>query len=168
MAQQREITVRRAKVGDAGRIAAFVNRAWRGRREIDEMAVIERFGSVGFLLAERGGDLVGMLGWQAENLVVRLTDFLIGSVSERIAVIQALLTEMERSAAELQCEATLLFLPRPAPITLVEFCETLGYEVQVVADLPRAWRDAAHEGGLEDGETVLVKKLRDKRVLRPM
>jgi N-acetylglutamate synthase-like GNAT family acetyltransferase len=168
MAQQQEIAVRRARVRDASTIAAFVNRARQGRRKVDELAVIERLGSVGFLLAERDRALVGMLGWRAENFVVRITDFLIGLVSERVTVAQALLAEMERAAAELQCEAALLFLPRPTPSTLVEFCETLGYESKIVADLPRAWRDAALEGGLEGDEMVLVKKLREKRVLRPM
>jgi N-acetylglutamate synthase-like GNAT family acetyltransferase len=168
MAQQREITVRRARVRDASKIAAFVNPTLPGSRRIDEMTVIERFGSVGFLLAEEDGGLVGMLGWQAENLVVRVTDFLVRSVSGRDVVTQALFAEMERSAAELQCEVALLFLPRPASLALIEFYETFGYESQVVADLPRAWRDAALEGHLDIDETVLVKKLREKRVLRPM
>jgi len=168
MAQQQEITVRRAKVRDASRIAAFVNRAWQGRVKVDELTVIERLGSVGFLLAERDGDLVGMLGWRAENLVVRVTDFLVGPVSERVAISQALLAEMERAAAELQCEAALLFLPRPIPFTLVEFYKMFGYEPQIVADLPEAWRDAAREGQLDVDDDVLVKQLRDKRVLRPL
>lgn len=166
MIQQQKIAVRRAKVSDASRIAAFINRIWRVR--VDELAVIERFGSVGFLLAERDDDLIGMLGWQAENLVVRLTDFLVVSVSERVVVGQALLTEMEQLATELQCEVALLFVPRPAPLALVEFCEKLGYEPQVVRDLPRVWQDAAREGRLEDDDTVLVKLLRDERVLRPL
>ena len=168
MAQQQEITVRRAKVRDASGIAAFVNRAWQGRVKVDELTVIERLGSVGFLLAERDGDLVGMLGWRAENLVVRVTDFLVGPVSERVAISQALLAEMERAAAELQCEAALLFLPCPIPFPLVEFYKMFGYEPQIVADLPEAWRDAAREGQLDVDDDVLVKQLRDTRVLRPL
>ena len=168
MAQQQEITVRRAKPSDAGKIAAFVNNAWHGQQKIDDMAVIERFGSVGFLLAERDNELIGMLGWQVENLIVGLTDFLINPASERIVIAQALLAEMERAAHELQCETSLLFLPRPAPLTLVEFCETLDYESQVVASLLPAWQQTAREGGLEDDDTVMVKKLRERRILRPM
>ncbi len=168
MVQQIEIAVRRAKAGDAGRIAAFVNRAGRDQASVDEFAVIERFGSVGFLVAESAGTLVGLLGWRAENLVVRLTDFLVGPVSDRVAVGQALLSEMERSAAELQCEAALLFLPRPAPAALITFFEGLGYESRVVADLPSVWRDAAREGRLADHDTMLVKPLRDRRVMRPL
>ena len=53
MASGPEITVRRARVRDSGTIAAFVNRALARPAAVDEQAVIERFGSVGFLLAER-------------------------------------------------------------------------------------------------------------------
>ena len=168
MAQPQEITVRRARPSDAGKIAAFVNNAWQGQQEIDDMAVIERFGNVGFLLAERDNEIIGMLGWQVENLVVGLTDFLVKPASERIAVGQVLVAEMERVANELQCEASLLFLPRPTPPALVEFWEPLGYKTQAVASLPAAWRAAAREGGLTDNDTVMVKKLRERLVFRPM
>jgi N-acetylglutamate synthase-like GNAT family acetyltransferase len=162
------ITVRRAKPGDASDIAALLNTAWEGQLEIDSTAVIERFGHVGFLLAERDGTLVGILGWQAENLVVRVIDFLIGSKSERFEVGEALLAEMEQAARELQCEVTLLFFPYPATVEMVEFWETLGYEPQGVAELPKAWQLAAYGGQLEDQDTIWLKKLRDRRVLRPM
>ncbi len=168
MAGQAKVSVRRAKPGDAEQIAQFVNQAWRGRKAVDEKAVIERFGDVGFLLAERDGKVVGMLGWQVENLVVRLTDFLVTSVADRMAVSEALLTEMEAAADELQCEAILLFLPRSAPVSLINFCKNLGYEAQTVADLPRAWKEAASEGNFALEDTVLVRKLRDKRVMRPI
>jgi N-acetylglutamate synthase-like GNAT family acetyltransferase len=168
MALEQEIVVRRAQVGDADKIVAFVNAIWQGRLEIDRMTVVERLGSVGFLVVEHDGGLVGMLGWQAENLVVRVTDFLVGAVTERVAIGQALLAEMEKAAAELECEVALLFLPRSAPPALIEFYETLGYETQVVADLPKAWHEAALERRLGGDDSVMVKQLRDQRVLRPL
>lgn len=168
MTQQQEMTIRRAKPSDAGKIAAFVNNAWHRPQEVDEKTVIDRFGTVGFLLAERDDELIGMLGWQVENLVVGLTDFLINPASERISVGQTLLTEMERFAQELQCEAALMFLPRPTPRALIEFCETLEYESQIIASLVPAWRATARDRGLGDDDTVMVKKLSERRVLRPM
>jgi N-acetylglutamate synthase-like GNAT family acetyltransferase len=168
MAEEHEIVVRRAKPGDVGNIVALVNSAWLGERKIDDTSVMDRLGSVGFLIAERDSAIVGLLGWQAENLVVRLTDFLVVSASERFDVGQALLAEMEQAARELECEAVLLFLPQPAPPALVEFWEALEYEFQVVADLPRAWQQAAQEIHLDDDDTVVLKKLRERRVLRPM
>jgi len=168
MAQEQEITVRRARPSDADEIAALVNRIRRGQVRIDRLAVIERLGNVGFFLAAQGGSLVGMLGWRAENLVVRVSDFLILPAPDRIAVGRALLSEMEQAAIELQCEAALLFLPRPHPPQLVEFCKMLGYEPQLAAGLPKAWRNAAHEAGVGNDDKLLVKRLRSGRVLRPL
>jgi dephospho-CoA kinase len=165
---QSQVRVRRARPADAKKIAAFINSALRGRKEIDDMAVIERFGTVGFLLAERGETLVGMLGWQIENLVARVTDFLIGPAAEREPIGRALLNQMEREARVLECEAAILFLPRPAPPALVQFYRNLGYEPHIVSELPKAWQEAAQEGGLRANETVMLKKLREKRVLRPI
>ena len=163
-----EITVQRVRVSDAGRMAAFVNRALASQTSVDKQVVIERLGSVGFLLADRGGDLVGMLGWQAENLVVRVTDLLVWPDSERVAASRALLSEMEQAADELQCEVVLLFLPQPSSPALVEFFRTLGYEPKVLADLPKVWREAAREGRTGDDETVLMRQLRAGRVVRPL
>jgi len=163
-----EILVRRAKPGDADRMAAFVNQAWQGRSEYDRQAIVERFGSVGFLLAERSGDLVGILGWQVENLVVRVTDFLVWPASGRAAVGEALFSEMEQAAGVLQCEVAMLFPPKPTPAKLVEFGRTLGYEPQVVAGLVKAWREAAREAQMEDDDLVLMKQLRADRVLKPI
>lgn len=163
-----EIIVRRAKVSDAGKIVAFVSQAWQGRLKITEETVIERFGNVGFLLAERGERVVGMLAWGVENLVVRVIDLLIWPASERAGAVQALFAEMEQAAAALQCEAVLLLPPRPISPSAFPFFEKLGYTPQVVARLPKAWREAAAEARLGDDDSVLLKQLREDRVLRPM
>ena len=168
MAQEPETRVRRARVNDAGSIAAFVNLARAGRIEVDQRAIIERFGNVGFLLAERRGHLVGMLGWQVENLVVRVTDLLIWPPSERVAVGRALFAEMERTATELQCEAALLFLRYPASPQAAEFCNMLGYEPRIVASLPKMWQEAAYEAHVGDHESVWIKQLRADRVVQPV
>ncbi len=163
-----EITVRRAVVGDANEIAAFINRAWQARTAVDREAVIERLGNVGFLVAERDGVPVGILGWQVENLVVRVTDFLVWPAYEGAAAGRALFAHMEQAAQELQCEAALLFLPRSLSPQMAEFLRTLGYTPQVVASLPRPWREAAYEGRFGSDDEIFVKKLRADRVLRPI
>jgi len=168
MAQEPDITVRRVKGSDAESVAAFVNRALTGQMAIDRLAVVERLGNVGLLVAEQGGDLVGMIGWQAENLVARVTDFLIGPVSERVAVGRALFERVERAAGELQCEAVLLFMPFPTSPEMAGFCQVLGYEPRLVADLPRVWQEVARETQTGQDGTVWMKQLRARRVVRPL
>jgi N-acetylglutamate synthase-like GNAT family acetyltransferase len=168
MPDAQRVVVRRAGVPDAGAIAQFVSAASQGNSQVDEVEVIERFGSVGFMLAERVGVLAGMVCWQAENLVVSVTDLLVWPASVREQVGAALFSEMERAAAELECEVALLFLPDPAPPALVEFCRGFGYEERLVLDLPRAWREAAYQLEVGDNETLLLKRLREAPVSRPL
>ena len=168
MAQELKITVRRARARDAEMIAVFINRAQAGQVTVDRVGVIQRLGSVGFLLAERHGDLLGLLGWQAENLIARVTDFLVWPTSERIAVSRMLLAEMEQAAGELQCEAVVLFVPHAEQARTVEFWNAFGYEPRAAADLPKVWQEAAREAPAGDVGTVLVKQLRDRRVVRPL
>ena len=111
---------------------------------------------------------MGMACWQAENLVVSVTDLLIYPASLREQVGAALFSEMERAAAELECEVALLFLPQGAPPALAEFCRGFGYEEEIVLELPRAWREAAYQQEVGDNETLLLKRLRDATVSRPL
>ena len=168
MDQAQDITVRRVRASDADRIAEVVNRALAGPAAIGREVVIERLGAAGFLLAERGSDVVGLLGWQAENLVVQVSDFLIWPARQRIAVGRALLSRMEQAAGELQCEVALLFLPQPSSPGLLEFCRTLGYESRILSDLPKAWREAALEAHVGEDDLIMMKQLRADRVFRPL
>lgn len=167
MEQVSEITVRRARPSDAERIAAFVNRTQPQGPPVARETVLLRFGTVGFFIAEAGEELVGLLGWQVENLVVRVTDFLIFPVRYRVTAGHALLTAMEDAARELQCEAAILFMPADTPQDVLTFWEAFGYGFREVINLPRAWREAAREfrGG---GDWVVIKQLREDRVLRPI
>lgn len=162
-----EIVVQRARPSDAGRIAAFVNRAGVGKKPVTPEDVLRRFGEIGFLLAEREGELVGLLGWQVENLVARVTDFLIFPARLRLVAGRALLTAMEEAARELLCEAVLLIVPRNLPPEVLEFWEAFGYTPREIAALPKAWREAAREADPAT-ERVVLKQLREERILHPV
>jgi len=162
------ITVRRAQASDAESIANFVNRALQGQTEIDKQTVLERLGSVGFLLAEQSGVLIGIVGWQVENLVARVTDFLVYPPQARQAAGQVLFAEMESSAMDLQGEVAMLFLPYPVSSDLIEFCQSLGYESQILTSLPKAWQEAAQEAMLDEEGAIMVRRLRSDRVIHPL
>jgi len=161
------IRVRRARPSDADRIAAFIQRARPHGRPIPPEKVQDRFGTAGFLLAERDGELVGLLGWQVENLVARVTDFLVWPAAERLVAGRALIAEMEEAAQELQCEAIILFLPRNCPPEVLAFWGAFGYEPREVAGLPKAWREAAGEVRSVE-EQIVLKQLREGLIRRPL
>ncbi len=167
MNQVPEIIVRRARPSDIDRITAFVNQAQSRGPTITRQDVLGRLGTVGFLVALAGEQLVGLIGWQAENLVARVTDFLIFPARFRITAGRALLAAMEEGADELQCEAAILFMPANTPQDVLAFWEAFGYGFRQVVSLPRAWREAAQET-YPSGEWVVVKQLRQDRVMRPI
>ena len=166
-----EFKVRRARLSDAGDIAQFVNAARSGRAsalEVTRSRVTERFGQIGFVVVEHAGELVGLLGWQVENLIVGVTDYLVApSVADPMAAGRALVSNMEVAALDLRAEVVLLFLPADPRAELVAFWNGLGYEFTCVDDLHRAGREAIAESGL-DARNVMSKSLREDAVQRPM
>ena len=118
------------------------------------------------MLAEGDGRLAGLLGWQVENLVVRVVDLLIASALDPLAVGRALVTTMETESAVLLAEAVLIFLPGHPSARLMAFWQQLGYAAQGFGKLPRPWREAVAEHS-HNGQDVMVKRLRDDVTYRP-
>jgi dephospho-CoA kinase len=86
------------------------------------------------------------------------------SLSKAMAV---LLSEVESTSRDLQCEAALLFLPLELS-KQEDVWRSLGYEPRTIESLGvRAWQEAAQET-MGDGEYLFFKQLRKDRVLRPV
>jgi dephospho-CoA kinase len=162
-----ELVVERARLQHAGDIAAFINRRSRGRRQMGRQDVVAALGEKAFLLLKRDDRLVGLAGWQVENLVARTSDvYLQPGVSLETAM-SLLVHAVERASRELQCEASLLFLP-PHLARHEDVWRKQGYELRTIPALKiRAWQEAAQES-MPEGTVMLFKQLRKDRVLRPV
>ncbi len=161
------LSLQRGKPRDAQKIADLVTRLSKGKRPMTQEEVMEAFGDKAFLMLQMDSDLVGLTGWQVENLVARTTDLFL---DHRVAADQALplmIGEVERASTDLQCEAALVF----PPIDLVGFdsvWKQLGYERRTPDELGvQAWEDAALES-MPKGSALFFKQLRTDRVLRPI
>ena len=161
------LSLQRGKPRDAQKIADLVTRLSKGKRTMTHEEAMEAFGDKAFLLLQMGNDLVGITGWQVENLVARTTDLFL---DHRVSADQALplmIAEVERASSDLQCEAALVF----PPIDLVGFdsvWKQLGYERRSPEELGvQAWEDAALES-MPKGSALFFKQLRTDRVLRPI
>jgi N-acetylglutamate synthase-like GNAT family acetyltransferase len=161
-----DIEVRRANLADAQAIADFVNNT-RSGAPVTRLTVINRFGQVGFMLAYKRDQVVGLLGWQVENLVIRVTDFLIGPLADRVSAGRVLIEAMEAEGAKLLAEAAMLFLPSNPSKNLIRYWEEFDYAYQNVQDLHRAWREAVSEWNT-GAEGVMVKRLRESLINRPI
>ena len=162
-----EFSVQRARPHDSQKIANLITRLSKGRRTMDEAKVMEAFGDKAFLLLQMDSELVGITGWQVENLVARTTDLFLDTKASPEQALPLMISEMERASRDLQCEASLIF----PPIDLVGFdavWKQLGYERRSPEMLGvQAWTDAANES-MPQGSALFFKQLRTDRVLRPI
>ncbi len=161
-----EVDVRKAQFKDAQAIADFVSNACPDDA-ISRMDVAERFSQVGFLIGEYEDEMVGLVGWQVENLVIRVIDFLIAPAIDRVVAGRTLITKMEELGQELQAEASILFLPPNPSKDLINYWEIFGYEPRKVGQLPKAWREASREWS-PNSTGVMLKQLRKDITMRPM
>jgi len=162
-----ELTVQRGRPRDSGVIAELITRLSAGTRPMTPDDVMATFGERAYLLLKSGDRHVGLIGWQVENLVARTTEiYLEPSIPIKQAV-KAMATEVEQASQDLQCEASLLFLP-PQMAAQEAVWRELGYEGRTPQSLGvQAWLDAATES-MPPNTIMLFKQLRRDRVLRPI
>jgi len=160
-----QLMVRRAGSRDAADMAEFLSQT-RGIK-ITTTEVVESFGEKGYFLLLAGAALVGVMGWQVENLVARGLCFDLDPSVPLVSAVPLWVAEMEKAAATLQAEAALMFVP----MTMSDPPDVwgrLGYQVVAPKDLSvRAWQEAAQEA-MPPGTTLFFKQLRIDRILRPI
>jgi dephospho-CoA kinase len=161
------LDVRRARPQEAQAIAQFITHITAGNRRLTRADIMAAFGEKAFLFLSHNDQIVGLMGWQVENLVARVDDVYLESNLPLADSMKAMTSEIEKASKELQCEAALLFLP-PELAQHSEVWKTLEYSARAVKDLGvRAWQDAAMES-MPPGTVMLFKQLRVDRVLRPV
>jgi dephospho-CoA kinase len=160
-------SLQRGKPRDSQKIADLITRLSKGKYNMTRDDVMEAFGDKAFLLLQMGEHLVGIAGWQVENLVVRTIDLYLDPKAAPDKGLPLLMTEVEHASSELQCEASLVF----PPLELVGFdslWKQLGYERRTPETLGvDVWADAAIES-MPKGSALFFKQLRTDRVLRPI
>jgi dephospho-CoA kinase len=161
------LDVRRATPESADQIAAYMSIHSRSKRKITKDDIMEAFGEKAYMLLLSEEEIIGLLGWQVENLITRVDDVML---NEGLAIqngLEALMSFVEDSSKELQSEAALLFLP-PSLAQHESLWGGMGYEARTVKDLQvKAWQNAVMES-MPPGTVLLFKQLRKDRVLRPM
>jgi dephospho-CoA kinase len=161
------LSLQRGKPRDAQKIADLITRLSKGRQKMTKDEAMEAFGDKAFLLLLMDNNLVGIAGWQVENLVARVTDLFLDQGIAPDKALPLMIHEVERASGDLQCEASLVFPPND----LVRFdgiWKQLGYERRTPEALGvQAWEDAALES-MPKGSALFFKQLRTDRVLRPI
>ncbi len=162
-----ELSVKRGKPKHSSSIAELITRLSKGQRKMTASDVMEDFGDKAYMLLEQDGQLVGLAGWQVENLVARTTDIFLEEHVDARKALDTLIKEVESASSELQSEASLIFVVSELS-SQEDLWKQLGYERRTPETLGvQAWQDAASES-IPAGSTLFFKQLRQDRVLRPI
>ncbi len=162
-----EFSVSRGKPKDSEAIAALINHLSKSSRRLTSDDIMAQFGDKAYMLLHDGKKLVGIAGWQVENLVVRTTDLYLEPDIDTAKALEKLVREIEQVSSDLQCEASLVF-PARNLVSQGEIWKRLGYEGRTPEALGvQAWTDAAKESMPVD-TALFFKQLRQDRVLRPI
>lgn len=160
------IVVKRGMPNNAELIAGYLSRTTG--KNISRADVMMSFGQKSYMIAEKDGRIVAVAGWQVENLITRVDEIYIDDMPERAQAIYALAQTIESASKELQSEVSFIFLPASATEAIRTSFVDAGYDVTDVKDIKiPAWRESVQEI-YSDGTVILIKKLRDDRVLKPI
>ena len=162
-----ELSTQRGKPKHASSIADLVTRLSKGKRKMNADEVMESFGDKAYMLLQMDGQMVGVAGWQVENLVTRTTDIFLEDNIDASKALETLVKGVESASGELQSEASLIFaMDNLAAQNAV--WQKLGYEKRTPDTLGvQAWQEAAEEAS-PAGSVLFFKQLRQDRVLRPI
>jgi dephospho-CoA kinase len=160
--------VLRGKPKNSEAIAQLLNRLSKGQQKMSGEDVMESFGDKAYMILQLQDQMVGMAGWQVENLVARTTDIYMENGIDIQTGLEMLMAEVEQASRDLQCEASLIF-PEAELANLSTVWKKLGYEQRTPGTLGvQAWQDAAIESMPPGSNVLLFKQLRQDRVLRPI
>jgi dephospho-CoA kinase len=165
--QVAEISIRRAKRQDLEAMAGLISSATRGAIEPDLSQMMESLFSRAYIVAMAGEYMVGVAGWQTENLIAGLQDFYVLRDDLWPTVGQQMLEMIHDEVNKLSCEVAIAFVLNQAGPKPIEFFESQGYEQAQGKDLGYMWKDAAKEWQPENSG-LLYKKLREQRIMVPM
>jgi dephospho-CoA kinase len=162
-----EYSAKRGKPKNSAAIAELITRLSKGARKMTADNVMEEFGEKAYMLLQLDQKIIGLAGWQVENLVTRTTDIFFEEHVNLQKALEILIKEVERASSELQSEASLIF-PMDELAAQEQLWKQIGYEKRTPETLGvQAWQDSAAES-LPAGKTLLFKQLRQDRVLRPI
>jgi len=157
----------RGKPQDALKIAKLINKSIKPKKEISDKDIKATFGELAYLLIKNGEEIIGILGWQVENLVSKTIEIILDQDFSPIEILPKMIKAMEDESIKLQCEIALIFATEDMA-KYPEIWSKLGYAIASEKSFKiKAWQEALSE--FKRPNTVIYfKQLREERVLKPM
>jgi len=161
------VNIVRGTPHNAAQIADLIYRHTGKRLTRDEVLI--SFGQKSYLLAMEGDTPIALIGFLVENLVTRVDELLVLDGKPVAPIITALIEAVERASRELESEVGYVFLPPGTSAATVQALRAQGYEAQTLDTITiPAWREAVREARPDSSYAIFGKRLRAKRVLKPL
>ena len=122
------VSVRRAKRSDLNAMAKLFAIGTKGSLKPDTGQMMEALFSRAYLVATVDGYVVGVAGWQTENLIAGLLDFYLLRDDLWPIIGQKMLERIHEEVGSLSCEVALTFVLKEAGVKPIEFFESQGYD----------------------------------------
>ena len=161
------IVVRRARPPDVPSILLVIQRATDGAVKIKRSELLMALGDRGYLIGQQGSDISTVIGWHSENLIARIDQIFVYPPESAEVAGPAVLQEIEDTAVSLMCEVILAFPPNGIAPPILKLLLDRQFEEVEQARLPDVWQAAVAESQ-PDNTFILMKKLRDTRVMKPV
>ncbi len=164
-----KVSVKRGMPSNAEGIANFMNAS--AAKNVSRMDIMMAFGQKSYLLAHDQTDrILGVMGWQVENLITRVDEFYITNAAPATPIVDGLVAAVEEASKALQSEVSYIFLTGNVTPEAGQTFLKNGYEATTIEQIKiPAWREAVQEVLTENkGARILSKRLREDRVLKPI
>lgn len=159
-----EITVRRARPSDIPSILLLIQKATDGAVKMKRQELLMALSERSYLLGQIGSEVSMVVGWNTDSTTAaRIDQIYAYPISAAPLVGPALLTEIEKSAAQLICEVIFAFMPDSTPTVIKEVMLAAGFQLTEREGFYRAWKKAIDEAQPK-GTYIMSKVLRDIRV----
>lgn len=163
--KQHSISLLRAKPSHAQEIANFINK----HKKDDILSATDimiSFGEKAYFIMKDEDNIVGIAGWQIENLVVKVDNVIFAEGYALEESLRKMFNKIERSAEELNAEVAIVLIPKTLSnyntmLTALSYEETTLKNIRV-----KAWKDIISTTETT-GQILWVKALRRERILRP-
>lgn len=150
----------------AGYIARFLNVGKPEEEWVESIEILERFGDRAYSLLIDNEEVIGLIGWQVEDLVTQADRINFGLREGQDSEIRLLLEALESSSETLNSEVILIKIPDLLVSKTV--WQEMGYEfIEVEKIKINIWKNAA-KNLLQEDHKLVIKKIRSERVFRPM
>jgi dephospho-CoA kinase len=166
-AEGADISVRRARPGDAAALASILAQAEGASEPLSRAEILKRFGKYGYWLAEAEGQLLALAAWRAENLVAIIHDLWAQSPELAPRAFPPLFAAIEQEAYALQCEVALVLTKATSEAAVGATLASAGYTAGALEQIHQLWRGVA-QGELREGEGLYFKRLREEMVTKPI